>query len=243
MSKREANAFLGIIDLSFRCRTEDDLCRVVLGLRDLISFEFALCVLSKASCRSTDPFHVINVSYPVPWLDLYFSRQFDGIDPVVAEHRLHPGLQYWADSYRKHPEAREFISAASAHGLKTGYSYGLKSPRSDNFSLFCFGGRSMRKSVRTALIVESIVPHLHLALIRIASPLQGLGQDIPVSPREKEVLKWVKAGKTSWEISRILSVSECTINFHIQHILRKVHAVTRAQAVAICMEGGLIDID
>jgi DNA-binding CsgD family transcriptional regulator len=186
---------------------------------------------------------MVNVSYPVPWVDLYLSGQFDRIDPVVAEHRRHPGLQYWADSFRKHPEAREFIRAASAYGLKTGYSYGLRRSGNDDLSLFSFAGRSMRKSIRTALIVESIVPYLHLALIRIVGPLEARGQDVALSPREKEVLKWVKAGKTSWEISRILSVSECTVNFHVQHILRKVHAVTRAQAVAICVEEGLIDID
>ena len=58
---------------------------------------------------------------------------------------------------------------------------------------------------------------------------------------EKEVLNWVKEGKTAGEISQILSISERTVKFHIQNILRKVDAVSRAQAVAICLENGFID--
>jgi LuxR family transcriptional regulator, quorum-sensing system regulator CviR len=103
----------------------------------------------------------------------------------------------------------------------------------------------MDKDIRTILIVRSIAPHFHQALLRLATPLKNRPQapDPGFSSREKEVLNWVKVGKTTWEISHILSISERTVKFHIQNILRKVHAVTRAQAVAISVENGFIDID
>lgn len=245
LSRREVNAFLEIVEASLRCDSDEDLCRVILRLEGLIPYDFALCALSKISCCSADPYRMVNVSYPVPWLERYISEQLDRVDPIITEHRLYLGLQYWPDSYRKHPEAKQFINDASAHGLKTGYSYGLWTAGTDSVSLFCFGGRSMDKDIRTVLIVHSIVPHLHQALLRFAAPLEKRPQapDPGFSSREREVLNWIKAGKTAWEISQILSISERTVKFHIQNILRKVHAVSRAQAVAICLENGFIDID
>lgn len=53
-----------------------------------------------------------------------------------------------------------------------------------------------------------------------------------LSPREFEVLHWLKRGKTSWEIAQILGISERTVNYHINNILRKLDATNRSQAVS-----------
>ncbi|OPY61744.1 MAG: Regulatory protein SdiA [Syntrophorhabdaceae bacterium PtaU1.Bin034] len=242
LPRREANELLKVIELSLRCTTEEDLKVFVLGLRNLVPFEFALCAFSKVSCSSTEPYRIINVSYPSPWLDLYLSEHLDKIDPVVMEHRRRFGLQYWADSYEKHPEAQQFITAASDYGLKAGYSCGLKTEGGTNASLFSFGARAMEKSARTREILVRIMPHLHRALVRIASPLHE-GPYKKLSPREKEVVQWVMEGKRTPQISSLLSISERTVKFHVKSILRKTHASTRAQAVAICVREGLVDND
>ena len=58
--------------------------------------------------------------------------------------------------------------------------------------------------------------------------------------REQQVLHWLKEGKSSWDISMILAISERTVNFHVQNIKRKTNAVSRAQAVATAMHLGLL---
>jgi DNA-binding CsgD family transcriptional regulator len=245
LQAKEANALLEIIDASLRCKNEEDLRQLVRVLRGLVPFEFAMCVLSGISCSSTDPYRIINVSYPLSWLELYISEQFDRIDPVVIEHRLHFDLQYWSDSYKKHEGHEEFVSCAEAYGLQTGYSYGLRTESGNSASLFSFGGRSMKRLPRTCDILRRIVPHLHQALVRIVAPKGNRRQvsDPGLSSREKEVLKWVTAGKTNWEISQILAISERTVKFHVRNILGKVHAATRVQAVAISVQKGLVDIE
>ena len=62
-----------------------------------------------------------------------------------------------------------------------------------------------------------------------------------LSKREKEVLLWLTKGKSSWEISVILSISERTVNFHVMNIMQKLEAVSRIQAVALAVEKGLTD--
>ena len=38
--------------------------------------------------------------------------------------------------------------------------------------------------------------------------------ELKLSPRELECLKWAAAGKTAWETSIILDISEGTVKFH-----------------------------
>lgn len=64
-----------------------------------------------------------------------------------------------------------------------------------------------------------------------------------LSVREKEVLSWSKRGKSSWEISAILNISERTVNFHVNNIMQKLDAVSRTQAVAVAIERGLINTE
>jgi DNA-binding CsgD family transcriptional regulator len=53
-----------------------------------------------------------------------------------------------------------------------------------------------------------------------------------LSEREREVLRWTSEGKSSWDISMILNISERTVKFHIMNIKKKLDAVNRAHAVA-----------
>ena len=61
-----------------------------------------------------------------------------------------------------------------------------------------------------------------------------------LTERETEVLLWVMEGKTSWEIGRILSISERTVKFHLSNIYRKFGVTTRAQAIVYVMKFNLL---
>ncbi|MFG2681654.1 LuxR C-terminal-related transcriptional regulator [Streptomyces sp. NPDC048392] len=61
-----------------------------------------------------------------------------------------------------------------------------------------------------------------------------------LTPREKEVLILLTQGKTNTEMAGSLSVSCTTVRSHVHRVLRKLGAATRAQAVAIAYESGLM---
>ena len=62
-----------------------------------------------------------------------------------------------------------------------------------------------------------------------------------ISKRERECLEWAANGKTSWEISQILGVSESTIIYHLRNATRKLDAANRLHAVAKALKASLID--
>lgn len=75
---------------------------------------------------------------------------------------------------------------------------------------------------------------------RIASRLVALSSAPRLSPREREVLRLIAAGKSNKEIAHDLGVTERTAKFHVTAIFTKLDVENRAGAVAVGVERGLI---
>jgi DNA-binding CsgD family transcriptional regulator len=56
-----------------------------------------------------------------------------------------------------------------------------------------------------------------------------------LSPRQREILALVAAGRTSKEIAGELGISESTVNWHLSNVFERLGASSRAEAVAIAM--------
>lgn len=62
-----------------------------------------------------------------------------------------------------------------------------------------------------------------------------------LSRREHEVLRWMIEGKNTWEMSRILHISERTVYFHVRNILEKLGATCRSHAVSIALREAICE--
>jgi len=217
---------LELIHASLSCTKEEGLIQLMNRLGSLISFDYAICGLGKIDdTGKIESYGIINVSYPSEWLELYITKEYHQIDPIVKENFTHFRLQYWADTYKMNPPPKVFVSLAEDFGLKRGYTNGIKDCKGG--SLFSIAGKCVECNPCTEIILKHTIPHLHQALISIFK--QGrTKQRVELSPKEKEVLKWLKEGKSTWEISVILSISQNTAKFHIKNIMQKLDAVKRS---------------
>jgi DNA-binding NarL/FixJ family response regulator len=68
-------------------------------------------------------------------------------------------------------------------------------------------------------------------------PLSGL------SDREMEVLECLSQGMTTSQIAQELFISDNTVKTHVRHILEKLEASNRAEAVSIAVQKGIIGRD
>ena len=70
---------------------------------------------------------------------------------------------------------------------------------------------------------------------------KGISEETPrITEREIECLQWASIGKTAWEISVILSISERTVGFHLANAAVKLQANNRTHAVSTALKKGLI---
>lgn len=131
----------------------------------------------------------------------------------------------------------DLMNRASDFGLNYGVASGVNGTGYKG-SIFSFSCRDNRFKEHHKNLIDILTPHIHQALVRICELAKK--PDAQLSVREKEVLVWMKEGKTNWEISAILNIAERTVKFHVQNIERKLNAVNKAHAIAIAMDTGLV---
>lgn len=59
---------------------------------------------------------------------------------------------------------------------------------------------------------------------------------------ERQVLLLMTEGKNNLEIATVLNVSEGTIKFHVNGILRKLNVSDRTQAVLVALKRGIANL-
>lgn len=96
--------------------------------------------------------------------------------------------------------------------------------------------QKLNDGVGTALLLSR---YLHKACVHNLYSQKDASQP-RLSRREVECLTWASKGKTTWEISRVLDISEHTVNFHLRNANSKLGTINRRQAVAKCIQMGYL---
>ncbi|KJV10502.1 LuxR family transcriptional regulator [Elstera litoralis] len=73
-----------------------------------------------------------------------------------------------------------------------------------------------------------------------AAPAAATPGSHELTDREIETLTWVARGKSSSEIAEMLGISERTVNFHVENVMRKLDVVSRVQAAVVAVQSGWI---
>jgi DNA-binding NarL/FixJ family response regulator len=71
--------------------------------------------------------------------------------------------------------------------------------------------------------------------------LSGRDQSEMLTPREREILQLLADGLSNGDVAERLFISQETVKSHVRHILTKLEADTRTQAVAIALREAIID--
>lgn len=105
------------------------------------------------------------------------------------------------------------------------------------FALKAGPARDLVAAARAVAAGGSYVdPHLTFLLGEAAAEVAVL------SPREGEVMALLAGGLKGPQVAERLRISSDTVRTHIENAMQKLGARTRVQAIAICIEHGLIDI-
>ena len=239
ISKKDAIHLLEIIYDTTRCNDTDYFTKLLGSVQDLVPFDCLFAAYGEILGKEFDFF---SFKYPIEYLDVYFAKNYQLIDPIAKEIFKNFDLLFWKKVIGKQPSDinNPVFLLSSDFGLSNGFTYAVRDFKSTWLTSFSLAGDQIHNNDRTRYIIKLLVPHLGEAYDRLVK-LNKITQ-FSLSKRETEVLKWLKEGKSSWEISRILARSERVINFHVSNILGKLNAENRTHAVAIALRNGLIDM-
>jgi len=83
-------------------------------------------------------------------------------------------------------------------------------------------------------------PHVTRQVLKAVNTEQALNPDVGLSSREMDVLDCLAQGMTTAQIAEQLYISENTVKTHVRHILDKLDASNRAEAVSKAIQLGVI---
>lgn len=228
---QQLEAASGVPDIFEACR------ELALGL-SFPHFVYAV----RVPISITQPYHFSISGYPAEWRSCYEDNGYLSIDPVINHvlSSLKPVL--WDEIPRDTPAVDEFFTQSKRFGL----AHGLTIPiygRGGEVSLFSVAREAplpttSNERLQLVSLVQWFATHVHEAVRAVVLTREGR----PIvrgnlTAREKDCLVWAADGKTSWEISVILEISERTVNFHLQNASEKlgVHGSRNAVAKAIAL--------
>lgn len=246
-SKRSLIELLECIDASLKCSDVQSFTRLIKKLQSIFQHDNAIAGMVHLKLSMIDDIiSVVNIDYPMEWMQIYFQNEFQFIDPIIRFNFTNFKPQIWSETYRKYSaEKSAFVSMAGEFGLREGITHGVLDGVGLNGSIFSFAGNSFKPMPNHLGMLEIIVPHLHQALLRIIKKTaiyEGDTNDQPLSARELEILKWIREGKTNWEVSVILGISERTVKFHVSNIINKLNTSNRSHAIAKALDLNIISI-
>jgi len=65
-------------------------------------------------------------------------------------------------------------------------------------------------------------------------------QDVPLSPRQLQILMLVAQGQTYAQVAATIDIAERTVKYHMSEILDRLHLQNRTQVIAYAVQSGLV---
>lgn len=184
------------------------------------------------------PHPLVVSTYPDEWQAHYIEADLDKIDPVLTECMKGVTPIDWGNILTRDEVSkrqRALFHDARDIGLKFGmtvpvHGYGAE------FALVSVTSDATEKEFRE--IKSEYVHELHIASLYYHTAIKknvdkeaGQQEKVRLTAREMECLLWAAQGKTAWETSEILDISEDTVNFHIKNAMKKFGVYNKRQAV------------
>lgn len=207
-----------------------------MGLTAIFGGIVPMSTMTASEVRS----RVVLQRFPKGWAERYNQRAYVFRDPIVE--RLHQDHEpfYWKAAYDSSRSASN-VSLIRGESAEFGLRGGFVVPivlLDGSTAAVSFGGADIDLSPSDESVLSFVANYVMGQLLQRRWSSQRARSY--VSAREYDCLLWAAEGKTDWEISVILGISNSTVTKHILSARRKLGATTKPHAVALAMRDGII---
>ncbi|MEX6505809.1 LuxR family transcriptional regulator [Jiella sp. M17.18] len=189
-----------------------------------------------------DPY-VLLCGWPEEWFARYAERGYVHADPVIARTRETDTPFTWSEAIGQRaltPSERRTMDEASEFRMMDGFTVPIHSIHGLS-AIVTFGAEKVQlgEKERGALHMIAIYAHNRLRTLPSGGGTDN-GKRSKLTMRERDCVLWCAQGKTNWEISAILGLSERTIEAYLKNAGVKLGTVNRAHLVAESIRRGVI---
>lgn len=233
-------------------RGKESLRRNISDFVGFIGFEHFIYASFIPSERghSKDDLVIIN-GYPQEWRERYDHKGYSSVDPVVLSCRRNVMPLNWSNIAPGKFEGgqREQDMSVMDEAKEFGLSYGWTVPLHNaggGWNLFSIASSSydnffMHDHDPRLALAYLILPVINKVITETSvERLEKQSRANSVTKREREVIAWAADGKTNWETSLIMGISESTVRFHLKNVTRKMGAANTVNTVSKAILYGII---
>jgi LuxR family transcriptional regulator, quorum-sensing system regulator BjaR1 len=236
---------LEFIEQLQRLETAEEICGLIAA--ELARYGLTFITSFRLPGPGDPPEQAIDLNTrPADYIEHYVSQNYVDRDPLVRELRWSV-LPFTWDDVRNTRQLSKAERSIIDEGRDFGANNGMVIPivsATGSVGLFCPCGREPDLSQRARSALDVIGVYSYHALRRLAA--QGRREQrpksAPLTPREREIMKWVATGKTDDEIADILTIGRETVTTHVDNAKRKLNATRRTYAVVQALRFGEISL-
>jgi DNA-binding CsgD family transcriptional regulator len=177
--------------------------------------------------------------WPEEWQKRWIDGNYILHDPISKYALQHNRTFDWDAAYE---EATEFGKRILDEGRKYSSPVGIAIPiKAGDLpeGIISIGFEKDIPSEDDIARLEMVSIHCYTHILRLLDILDDPSPEM-LTKRETDVLTFVAAGKTNWEVATIFGISEHSVAQHMKNIARKMNAANRAHAVTLAIKSGQI---
>lgn len=184
-------------------------------------------------------------NYSSDWLNKYTSEKMHHVDPTFSHCICKSTPLIWSPEIFSAQKQKEMYEEACGYGVRSGVTLPIHGAKGE-LGIVCFVSdikpdkRFHQDARRTLSELSYFRDFIFESSLQFMKPSHQAEETVPITRCELECLKWCAAGKSSWEIGKILGCTEATVNFHFGNIRCKFNTKSRWQAVVKAINLGLI---
>lgn len=223
------------LDFVDRCSNHDDAQSLLDDFSQVVtSFGFTHFMMTGLPSYGEDVETLIIANrWPEEWTDHYRAKRYFLDDPVSQWSIAKSTPFTWADAQAGTAgtaRTRQIKQDAKDLGMIDGIGFPMFDPHNWQavVSLAADAPLTLNKKETGVIYLAAIMAQSQV--IELSKTNRGAQQELTV--REKDVLTWMANGKSLWEASAILGISEATVKIHLAAIRAKLGATNTTHAVA-----------
>lgn len=185
--------------------------------------------------------------FPPGYVDAYLAEKWELVDPVLAASTKARYGFCW-DDVTTHNELdvsqRIFLEECRGLGVHSGMVFPIHGPGHECDIISVSRRHSNPLPPNRAPFLQAICSQTWARYLELTggAAIAPPEKDPKLTPREFEVLAWLKDGKRNTEIAEIMSISLRTVEYHIANLLIKLRASNRIMAVVLALQRGVLTI-